>query len=159
MRVFLISFSLIGLALVAGCSDPGSDADGKAKTGEEMTQTSSTSPRVAAKVGDQLTSAHFGGAEFADSILDNDKTVIVDFTATWCGPCQKLKPILHELEEEGMVQVVMVDTDDNPEIATAFGVSGIPHLAFVKDGKLVDTSIGYKEKDALVSIIEELGSH
>lgn len=156
---FLLS-SLLGWGLlvsVIGCSNPAPD-DGKVDTGEKAAQTGGDSSRVAvaAKVGDNLSAANFADANFAKSILENDKTVIVDFSATWCGPCQKLKPILHELEGEGLVHVVTIDTDQYPEIATAFGVQGIPHLLFVKDGKLVETSTGYQEKEALVSVINKL---
>lgn len=108
------------------------------------------------RTGTTLTAEHFPNSDFFAQIQDSRTPVVVDFTATWCGPCQDLKPILSELEQEGKVKVVMIDIDANPAIADKFGVNGIPHMMFVKDGKIAENVIGFNEKEALEAILNRL---
>ena len=81
--------------------------------------------------------------------------VVVDFYANWCGPCKMLSPILHELAEEGVINVGKVNVDENEAIAMAFNVSSIPYLVLFKDGKVVSTSLGFKPKNMLLKWINE----
>ncbi|MBX3461376.1 MAG: thioredoxin [Planctomycetes bacterium] len=76
---------------------------------------------------------------------------LVDFTATWCGPCQVLGPIVDRLATEfkGKVSVAKLDIDKNPEIAASFGVMGVPTLIFFKNGEVVDQHVGLLNEDAL----------
>lgn len=84
--------------------------------------------------------------EVSGTNLDDFKsgTSMVDFTATWCGPCQVLGPIVDKLATEfaGKVKIGKCDIDKNPDIAGAFGVMGVPTLVFFKDGEVVDQHVG-----------------
>ena len=79
---------------------------------------------------------------------------VVDLNATWCGPCRMLKPVLEKLETEiSDVEFYGIDVDDNPEFAEAFGVSSIPCVLFLKDGKEVARSVGFKPYEQMKSFI------
>ena len=88
-------------------------------------------------------------------LLQDEKLVVVDFWATWCGPCRMLSPILDEVEEEmpDKITVVKVNVDDAEEIATQFRIMSIPTLLFFKDGQMVDKTVGAMPKHALVERI------
>ena len=90
-----------------------------------------------------------------DGLLQDDKLVIVDFWATWCGPCRMLSPLLDEVEEEmaDKVTVVKVNVDDADEIAMQFRIMNIPTLLFFKNGQLVDKTVGAMPKNVLVDKI------
>ena len=90
-----------------------------------------------------------------DELLADGKLVIVDFWATWCGPCRMLSPLLDEVEEEmaDKITVVKVNVDDADEIAMRYRIMSIPTLLFFKDGQLVDKSVGAMPKSALVEKI------
>ncbi len=89
-------------------------------------------------------------------LLQSGKLTIVDFWATWCGPCRMLSPILDEVEEEmaDQISVVKVNVDDADEIAAQFRIMSIPTLLFFKDGQLVDKTVGAMPKSALVEKIK-----
>ena len=93
-----------------------------------------------------------------EQVISSDKLVIIDFWATWCGPCRALSPIMDELAEQYKDEVVIAkcDTDENGEIAMQFGVRNIPMLVFMKNGEVVDTRVGLHSKGDLVKIIDEL---
>jgi len=81
--------------------------------------------------------------------------VLVDFYADWCGPCQMLMPVLEELASESTdVKISKVNVDQAKALAAEFGVSTIPNLTFLKDGKIVHQDIGYKPKEVLISLID-----
>ena len=90
-----------------------------------------------------------------DELLQEEKLVIVDFWATWCGPCRMLSPLLDEVEAEmeDKVEVVKVNVDDADEIAMRFRIMSIPTLLFFKNGAMVDRSVGAMPKSALVDKI------
>ena len=90
-----------------------------------------------------------------DELLQSEKLVIVDFWATWCGPCRMLSPLLDEVEAEmeDKVEVVKVNVDDADEIAMRFRIMSIPTLLFFKNGAMVDRSVGAMPKSALVKKI------
>ena len=90
-----------------------------------------------------------------DELLQSEKLVIVDFWATWCGPCRMLSPLLDEVEAEmeDKVEVVKVNVDDADEIAMRFRIMSIPTLLFFKNGAMVDRSVGALPKSALVDKI------
>ena len=78
--------------------------------------------------------------------------VLVDFWATWCGPCQMLAPVLEELSQQ--VKVVKVDVDENPQLAMAFQVASIPTVIAVRDGKVVNQSVGVVPKETLLALLQ-----
>ena len=86
----------------------------------------------------------------------NGLPMIVDFSATWCPPCQKLKPIFHDLGEEfkGRINFFTIDVDENPGLAANYEVSSIPALVFInKDGQIQNIVVGFRDKDQLLSDI------
>jgi thioredoxin 1 len=85
---------------------------------------------------------------------------MVDFTATWCGPCQVLGPIVDKLATEfkGKVSIGKCDIDKNPDVAGAFGIMGVPTLVFFKDGEMVDQHVGLLKEDALRDKLKKLST-
>ena len=90
-----------------------------------------------------------------DGLLQSEKLVIVDFWATWCGPCRMLSPLLDEVEEEmsDKITVVKVNVDDADEIAMRYRIMSIPTLLFFKGGQMVDRTVGAMPKSVLVDKI------
>ena len=90
-----------------------------------------------------------------DELLVSEKLVIVDFWATWCGPCRMLSPLLDEVEAEmeDKVEVVKVNVDDADEIAMRYRIMSIPTLLFFKNGQMVDRTVGAMPKSTLVDKI------
>lgn len=92
---------------------------------------------------------------FESEVLKEDKTVLVDFNADWCGPCRMLSPILEEIAaSRDDIKIASVNIDDEEELAEMYGVSSIPCLVVFKDGKEVNRSVGLKPKDAIIELIE-----
>lgn len=94
---------------------------------------------------------------FATEVLANNKTVLVDFWAEWCGPCRMVAPILDEIANEHGEKLVIakLNVDENPSIAANYGVTSIPTLNVYKNGQVVKQIIGAKPKAALLSDLAE----
>ena len=96
-------------------------------------------------------------ADFEQQVEQNDKLTVVDFWATWCGPCRMIAPILDQLASEyaGKVKVAKMDVDANIKTASRFNVRSIPMLLFFKDGKVVDQIVGAVPKNMIQSKFEQ----
>ena len=92
---------------------------------------------------------------FEEEVLNSEKPVLIDFFATWCGPCTMLAPVVAEIaEERSDIKVGKVNVDDEPALANKFGVSSIPMLVYFKDGNAVNSVIGYRPKEDILAIID-----
>jgi thioredoxin 1 len=97
-----------------------------------------------------------GSNDFQAEVLDAKGLVVVDFSATWCGPCKRMFPELEAAAAEvgAGAKVVKIDVDESPEIATQYGVQGIPNLTFLKEGKVVDVAVGAMPKAQILTRIK-----
>ena len=97
-------------------------------------------------------------ANFEQEVMGADHPVLVDFSATWCGPCKKLEPIVSEIagDYDGRLKVVKVDVDSNPSTAARFGVMSVPTLLLVSGGAVKDQMIGLVSKQALADRVDKV---
>jgi len=100
----------------------------------------------------------FSDENFEVEVLKSNQTVLVDFWAPWCGPCQMMGPIIDQLSEEakGEYKVGKVNVDENPQISQKYGIMSIPTLAIFKDGQLVKQLLGVQSKESLMDELKEL---
>jgi thioredoxin 1 len=103
------------------------------------------------------TVAYVEESEF-DTLLSEEKVVVVDFTATWCGPCRLISPLMDQLAEEykGRAKVVKVDIDNNKPIFKKFGLRNIPAVLIFKDGELAETIVGISPYEKFTEAIQKL---
>ncbi len=95
---------------------------------------------------------------YKEEVLDSEKTVLVDFYADWCGPCKMMVPVVEEISEElqDKVKVCKINVDENQDLAMQYGIMSIPTLVFIKNGKLEKTLVGLRDKQELISVLEQM---
>lgn len=95
-------------------------------------------------------------SNFKDEVLDSKLPVLVDFWATWCGPCKMMGPVVSEIaeEKEGTLKVGKVNVDDEEDLASQYGIMSIPCFILFKDGQVVKQTVGGMSKEALLENLE-----
>jgi thioredoxin 1 len=94
---------------------------------------------------------------FEKEVINSDLPVLVDFWADWCGPCRIVAPVLEEISNQyaDKFKVAKVDVDENPELASDYGIRSIPTMILFKDGKQIDNIIGALPKEAIINFVNE----
>lgn len=97
-------------------------------------------------------------SNFEKEVISSEIPVVLDFWATWCGPCKMLSPVLDELAAEysDRARFCKVNVDDELELSARFGIASIPTLIFFKNGEILKKTVGYREKDELEEMLKEL---
>lgn len=104
-----------------------------------------------------MSTQHFADHNFKKEVLESNLPVLVDFWATWCGPCKAIAPLIDELAKEyaGKMKIGKVDVDTNSKIATEYGIMSIPTIIFFKNGKVMNQLVGGVNKSELKRQVEE----
>ena len=97
---------------------------------------------------------HVDSKSFQKEVLMSTEPVLVDFWATWCGPCRMVAPILEEIAEETGLKIAKVDVDENGDLAQQYGIMSIPTLMVFKNGQMVNKAIGAMPKDNILDLLK-----
>lgn len=94
---------------------------------------------------------------FEEEIRNSKVPVLLDFWASWCGPCQMLSPVIREIAEEyqGRAKIGKVNVDEEQELASMFGIASIPTVVLMKNGKVTNTSVGYMPKEQIAALLDQ----
>ena len=100
----------------------------------------------------------FTNENFNEEVINSDIPVMVDFYADWCGPCQMMMPIVEDMSKkyDGKIKIGKVNTDQQRDLAAKFGVMSIPSFFFIKDGKVVNSSVGGMTKSRIEAMLDSL---
>ena len=95
-------------------------------------------------------------ANFRKEVLESEETVLIDFWASWCGPCRMMAPVIEQLasEYDGRAKVGKINVDEEPDLAQQFQIMSIPTFVFMKNGKVIHQLIGVRPKEELQSFLE-----
>ena len=97
---------------------------------------------------------HINKDNFHKEVLNSDKPVLLDFFASWCGPCRMVGPILDEIAQEREdIKVCKVDIDEQPELASRYRIMSVPTLMVLKDGNIIEQSVGAKPKHQILAMV------
>ena len=101
-----------------------------------------------------MSAININQSNFQNEVMNSDKPVLLDFWAPWCGPCRMVVPIVEEIaRERSDIKVGKINVDENPELAGQFGVMSIPTLVVMKNGNIVNQSMGAKPKSAILAML------
>lgn len=105
-----------------------------------------------------MSETNLNSNNFNEEITNTDKLVLIDFFATWCGPCKMLSPIIEEISNEysNSIKVCKANVDENQDLALKYNIMSVPTLIFLKNGEIVKSSVGFCTKSELDNIINEL---
>ncbi len=98
---------------------------------------------------------HINKDNYEEQVLNAQGKVLLDFWATWCGPCRMIAPILEEIsQEDESIVIGKIDVDEEASLAAQFGIASIPTLVVMENGKAVATAVGYRPKEAILSLLK-----
>ena len=102
-----------------------------------------------------MSAININNANFEEEVLRSDRPVLVDFWASWCGPCRMVAPIVEEIaREHPELKVGKVNVDEEPQLASRFGIMSIPTLLVFRDGKLANQMVGARPKDDILAMLK-----
>lgn len=101
-----------------------------------------------------MSAIHITKDNYRDEVIHSDKPVLLDFWASWCGPCRRVVPIIEGIaEERSDIKVGKINIDEEPELAQQFGIMSIPTLVVIKDGTIVNQAVGARPKEGILALL------
>lgn len=102
-----------------------------------------------------MATLHITRENFKQEVINSEKPVLIDFWASWCGPCKMLAPVIEEISNEvKKAKICKINVDEQPELAARFNIMSIPTLVAIKDGKIIDSAIGLRSKSDILDLIK-----